>query len=160
VAGRKKPLVVVRTELERYAERGVFGSFSETVAKSGSVEFRFNWLWKLPFHLTFDSKPQTLTFKKLLPDVEPGSDLDAGLKAFLKDCSSAERPEHRRIDRERVSVRFSNRRGAVSLTFRVTGFDYEYAVNRAINLVNELFVGFLNLRYPEYMIKAFRLPDE
>jgi len=43
---------------------------------------------------------------------------------------------------------------------RVAGGDYEYAVKRAINLVNELFVGFLNLRYPEYMIKAFRLPEE
>jgi hypothetical protein len=82
------------------------------------------------------------------------------LKAFLKDCSSAGRPGHRRIDRDQVSVRFSNRRGTVSLSFLVTGGDYEYAVKRAINLVNELFVGFLNLRYPEYMIKAFRLPEE
>jgi hypothetical protein len=159
VASRKKPLSIVRAELERYAERGVFGSFSETDASNGSVDFRFNWLWKLPFHLTFDPARHAITFRKLLPDVEPGSDLDAGVKAFLKDCWSADRPEHRRIDRDRLTVSYTNRRGTASLTFRVLG-DYEYAVRRAMNLVNELFVGFLNLRYPEYMIKAFRLPEE
>jgi hypothetical protein len=160
VAARRKPLSIVRAELERYAERGVFGSFSETGATNGSVDFRFNWLWKLPFHLTFDAKRQAITFKKLLPEVAPGSDLDAGVKAFLKGCSSADRPEHRRVDRDRLTVGYRNRRGTVSLTFRVPGVDYEYAVRRAIYLVNELFVGFLNLRYPEYMIKAFRLPEE
>ncbi len=151
---------MVRSELERYAERGVFGSFSETPASNGSADFRFNWLWKLPFHLSFDSGREAITFKKLLPDVAPGSGLDADIKAFLKDCSSLERPEHRRIDRKQLTVRYSNRRGSVSLTFQITGGDYEYAVKRAIALVNELFVGFLNMRYPEYMVKAFRLPEE
>jgi len=160
VAARKKPLSIVRSALARYAERGVFGSFSEAAGANGNAEFRFNWLWKLPFHLTFDSERGSITFKKLLPDVEPGSPLDADIKSFLKECSSDDRPEHRRLDREQVLVRYSNRRGSVSLTFLITGGDYEYAIRRAINLVNELFVGFLNLRYPDYMVKAFRLPEE
>jgi len=160
VAARKKPLAIVRDELARYAERGVFGSFSETRASDGTAEFKFNWLWKLPFRLTFDPKRQVIIFKKLLPDVEPGSDLDAALKAFLKECSSASRPEHRRVDPEQISVQYANRRGTISLTFRAVAGDYEYTVQRAINLVNELFVGFLNLCYPAYMAKVFHLPEE
>lgn len=92
--------------------------------------------------------------------MDPASDLNADIKAFLKGCSSDARPEHRRLDPKRVAVRYSNRRGSASVTLQVVAGDYEYAVKRAINLVNELFVGFLNVRYPEYMIRAFRLPEE
>lgn len=151
---------MVRSELERYARRGVFRSFSDIGVSKQSAEFRFNWLWNLPFHLSFDEKRGAIAFKKLLPNIEPGSDLATGVKAFLKEYSSPDRPAHRRIDPERVAVRYSNRRGTVALTFVVARGQYGYGVERAINLVNELFVGFLNLRYPEYMAANFHLPEE
>ena len=123
-AARKKPLSMVRSELETATPNGACSALSsETPASNGSADFRFNWLWKLPFHLSFDSGREAITFKKLLPDVGPGSGLDADIKAFLKDCSSLERPEHRRIDRKQLTVRYSNRRGSVSLTFQITGGD-------------------------------------
>jgi hypothetical protein len=160
VARRKQPLAIVRSELERYAQRGVFRSFSETASGNGNSEFRFNWLWNLPFQVTFEAQRGALSFKKLLPNVAAESNLNAGLKAFLKDYASAERPPHRRIDADRVALRYSNRRGTVALTFLIASDQYSYGVQRAINLINELFIGFLNLRYPEYMVKNFHLPEE
>ncbi len=160
MAARRPPLAEARSELERYAQRGVFRSFSEARTPSGSAEFRFIWLWNLPFYLRFDPAQRAITFPKLLPNVKSGSHLDASLKAFFKDCSSTDRPEHRRVDPKRASIRYSNRRGTVTLTLTAERGQSAYAVKRAINLVNELFVGFLNLRYPEYLVANFHLPEE
>ncbi len=141
----------VARALQTYADRGVFRSFSET--DSG---FRFNWLWDVPFHLTFDSKRHALVFKKLLPKIPAGSEMDLGIKTFIASCSSADRPEHRRVDTKRLRVRYL--RG--SLTFVVLDGKYEYAVKQAINLVNEILLGFVSGKYPEYMVEHFRLPED
>src|SRR5215470_1816605 len=133
------PLRVVRSVLETYAERGVFRSFSQVA----SSEFQFHWLWNHPFRMTFDEQRASLTFSRLLPGIPAGSDIDAGLRAFVQSCQSPERPEHRRIDPARVAVRYTNRRGCASIRFRVTGGDYEYGTRKAIHLVNEMFVSFL-----------------
>jgi len=150
----------VRRVLEAYARRGVFRSFSQTSSGSRQTEFRFHWLWNLPFHLAFDAGRGALSFRKLLPHIPAGSDVDAGLRAFLKSCSSPDRPEHRRIDPARVAVRYSNRRGAATLTFQAVGNDFEYAVKKAINLVNEIFLGFLNADHPDYMARHFSIPED
>jgi hypothetical protein len=146
---------VVSRELQRYAARGVFRAFSRT-----GDEFHFHWLWDLPFHLTFDRKAGVLAFKKLLPNIPAGSALEASLKEFLKGFGSSERPAHRRIDPERVSVRYANRRGTITLSFVISGDNHEYAVRKVLQLVNEVFLGFLHLHYPEYMAENFRLPLE
>lgn len=153
-------LALLTRELEHYAERGIFRSFSHKPAAGGRTEFHFHWLWNLAFHLTFDPEQRALQFKKLLPNVPAGSDLETELKEFLHDCSSPDRPEHRRADPKRLAVRSANRRGALTLTFVVEANDYSYAVKKAIHLVNELFVAFLSVRYPECMAQNFHLSNE
>jgi len=139
--------------LERYAQRGVFRSFSQTAPN----QFHFQWLWNLPFRLTFDAARCAWRFPNLLPDIPRGSPLETELKAALRAICAADRPEHRRIDARRLSVRYSNRRGTVSLSFVVLRGDYGYGVKKAIGLVNELFVGFLNVHHPDYMAGTFHL---
>ena len=146
--------------MESYAKRGVFRSFSRTSAGAGRAEFSFRWLWNLPFHLTLDEKRGVLSFKKLLPGIPPGSPLETELKTFIKGCSSTDRPEHRRCDAKRISIRYSNRRGTVGITFRIVGNDYEYGAKQAINVVNEIFLGFLNAQHHEYMVEHFHLSSE
>lgn len=157
---RLQPLVVVSDELKTYARRGVFRSFSQTRADGNEAEFRFYWLWNLPFHLSFDGKRKTLSFKNLLPGVVAGSELNTKLKAFIKGRCSDDQPEHRQPDPKRVSIRYSNLRGNVSVTFLVVENDYEYGVKKALNLVNEVFVGFLNVHFPEYMAQHFRRQED
>ncbi len=161
---RIQPLALVNGELESYARRGVFRSFSQTYGDDKLAEFSFYWLWNLPFHLTFDVRRKALSFKNLLPDVPAGSELESGLKALIKSRSSSsssrDQPEHRRLDPKRVSIHYSNRRGQVSLVFRVSNGEYQHAVTKALNLVNEIFVGFLNAQFPEYTAQHFRRQED
>ena len=108
----------------------------------------------------FDGRRKALSFKKLLPNIVPGSALDTDLKAFIKGRCSPDQPEHRRLDSKRVAARYSNRQGTVNLSFLVVGNDYEYGVRKALNMVNEIFIAFLNVYYPEYLVENFRIPEE
>jgi|SRR5579859_1561404 len=157
---RIQPVALVCEQLKTYAQRGVFRSFSQTRAEGSQTEFRFYWLWDLPFHLSFDGKRKALSFKNLLPGIPAESELNAKLKAFIKSRCSGDQPQHRRLDPERIEVRSSNLRGKVSLTFLVVEEDYQYGVKKALNLVNELLVGFLNVHFPEYMVQHFRRPED
>ncbi len=150
----------VKQILKSYAERGMFRSFSQTAHTNGKAEFRFFWLYNLPFHVIFDQKRGALSFRKLLPGVPPGSQLEAELKTFIRSLASPDRVEHRRLDPARLSVAYVNRDGTVALTFLVTRDDYEYGVKKAINVVNEVFLSFLNVRFPEYMIEKFKLSED
>jgi len=153
-------LALVHGELETYARRGVFRSFSQTRVNGAQAEFRFYWLWNLPFQLRFDATRKTMSFKNLLPGVPAGSELNGRLKGFIKDLSASGQPEHRRVDPKRISIRYSNRRGNVTITFVVAKNEYEYGVKIAINLINEMFVGFLNVHFPEYTVQHFRRPED
>jgi hypothetical protein len=164
---RIQPLALVNSELESYARRGFFRSFSQTDGNDKRAEFRFFWLWNLPFHLAVDARRKTLSFKNLLPNVPVDSELNASLKALVKLRSSISKkkkeegdPEHRQLDSKRVSVRYSNHRGQVSLIFTVAENEYQYAVQKALNLVNEIFVGVLNARFPEYVARHFRQQED
>jgi hypothetical protein len=165
----KDPLAVISRQLESYAERGVFHSFSRIPAAipgrtqtsaADRAEFRFSWLWNLPFQLTFEKRKKAISFPQLFPNINPGSELEAELKAFVRKLSSPDRPEHRRLDPQRVRVRYSNRGNSGSLAFLVAGNHYEYAMKRSLNSVHEIFVGFLNVHYAEYMRENLRIPEE
>jgi len=158
-AGRVLPSQVKKV-LASYAERGVFRSFSQVAGEKGKAEFHFYWLWNVPLHLTFDPTRATLSFRKLLPGVVRGSQLETELKAFIESFSDASRPDHRRIDPARLGLRYTNQRGTVALTFRILRDDFEYGVWTAVNVVNEIFLGFLNVRFPEYAAAKFKLPEE
>ncbi|HEY6305349.1 MAG TPA: hypothetical protein VI488_02690, partial [Candidatus Angelobacter sp.] len=71
-----------------------------------------------------------------------------------------DQPEHRRVDPKRVSVRYSNLSGNVSITFLVVGDEYEYAVKKVLNLINEVFVGFLNVHFQEYTAEHFHKQED
>ena len=146
--------------LEAYARRGVFRSFSRTQQSPSRAEFRFRWLLDLPFRVVWNDRAATLTFPDLLPDVEPRSLLERGLRAFVKARSSASLPDHRWIDPARLAVACSNRGGQVSLSLRVHARQYEYGVKKAVQLVNEIFLSFLSVLHPDYLSRAFHLPEE
>jgi hypothetical protein len=110
--------------------------------------------------MTFDRHPGALEFRKLLPNVPAGSDLDRGLKAFVRGFTSTERPAHRSVDPAKLKIRYANRRGTVTLAFAMVENDPAYAVQKSLQVVNEVFVGFLSLRHPEYMAENFRLSLE
>ncbi len=159
----KQPLSIVRKVLQGYADRGVFRAFTEVPSRNGMAEFKFLWfpITKERFTLIYTDRTRALTFKRLLRCMPAKSEMYSELKSFIKDKSSPDLPEHRRVDPERAEVRCSNRLGSVSVTVIIKGNEYEYGVRKAVNLVSDLFMDLLHeSSYYEYMAENFDMPEE
>jgi hypothetical protein len=68
-------------------------------------------------------------------------------------------PDHKRVDARRARLTASITKGDFSLAIAIRGANHEYAVKRALNLINDLFV-MLHERHPEYLIEQFGLSSE
>jgi hypothetical protein len=129
----------------------VFRSFSEARTRGGGVEFRIVWLGSSVFRLVFDPAKNTLTYRDLLPDVRAGSDLHVGIRSFLEELQSRDRPSHRRLDAKRMKVRCIHSGGKVSIQFVILKREYRYGVRRSLEHLQEMFTSFLGVYHPEYM---------
>ena len=147
--------MVVREKLQEYADRGVFRGFSEV--RPG--QFRFVWGIYDETELIVDTERGVLRFRRLLPNVPARSEIYRELKSFVADRHDKALPEHRRIDRKRAVASCSTRQGNFSLQVEVRKREYEYAVNRIVNLVHELFV-YLKDAHPGYLAESFDVPEE
>ena len=154
-----RALGVVRKNLRVYAERGIFRSLNEVAPRNGKQSYRFGWLGDRPLELDVDTETALLTFKRLLPNVPSNSDLYSDLKRFLQCRCDTDLPKHRRIDSKRAEVGWVNRSGNVSITLKVRNNQYQYGLNRLVNLVHEIFVE-LNDSHPDYMCANFDVPQE
>lgn len=151
--------VEVRARLQEYAERGVFRGLAERPARRGRHEFTFRWLAPAPFTLRYDPVSGTLAFPDLLPNVPARSAVAGALRRFVRGRASADLPAHRRVDPERAAVRCFVRRAALSLEVVARENHHGYGVNRAVNLVHEIFMH-LHAYFPEYMWENFDAPQE
>ena len=77
-------------------------------------------------------------------------------KQFVAARQSDETLEHRRIEPKKVRISCSLKNGNISLLFISKDGDLEYATQKLINLMHEIFMVFLRdgLFY-EYMIETF-----
>jgi hypothetical protein len=110
-------------------------------------------------HAVFDARRGVLSFPSLFPGVARPSPKASGLDAIVRDSSSSRQPAHKRLDGRRVRVTGTVRRGDWWLVITVRGRNHAYAVQRALNLVNDLFL-FLHESHPEYLIEHFGLSPE
>jgi hypothetical protein len=142
--------------LETYANRGVFKGFSRR-----PTGFRMLWHRDQYFDLNLDTRKKTLRIPVVLPNVPASSSMYREFKEFIASRQSNDVPEHRRVDPRKVSIRISNRAGKIGLTLTVRNNNYEYATRKLINLVQEIYLGFLyDGPYYDYMVETFNLdPD-
>ena len=142
---------------QAYADRGVFRGFRAMSLPRGRVAYQFKWLTRKPVHAEFDPRTNTLRFPALLPDISKTA------AAEMADVINARRhrgtPDHKRLDARRTRFETAFRKGAVSLTATVRGRNHDYAVQTALNLINEMFVT-LQERHPEYLIEHFGMSAE
>lgn len=160
IAPHRKSSDSVREILQQYADRGIFREFGETIKTAGRSEYRFRWLTDAPLHLIHDKKAGTLTWKNLLPAMPARSAIYADFKSFIEGRASKSLPEHRRIDPKKAEIVLSNRAGRVSVALKIKGRNDEYAARKAVNLVNEIFNGFLTGPYYDYMVENFHISEE
>jgi hypothetical protein len=149
----------VERALQRYADRGVFRDFSSHRGRGGRLAFQFTWLMRQPMTLTFEPRTAALTFTTVLPGVGSASALSTELLAMIDERRTRAVPAHKRIDGRRVRLEHSIKRGDLSVALIVRGQHHAYAVQRGLNLVNDLFV-LLHTTYPDYLSERFGLSEE
>ena len=154
------PRETVLKSLRSYADKGIFRGFGPRVDRSGNLECRFLWHAPERHRLRFEPGRSTLVFVDLLPEVPYPSDMDRALRAFVAGRSGEELPAHRRIDPKKANCRCRNRKGKISIEIRCLDGDFEYTANKAVKLVNEVFLNFLAGPYDGYMIEHFGAPEE
>jgi hypothetical protein len=156
---RLDPTELVTSSLENYAQRGVFSGFGQTDCSGGKTVFSFIWLHNRHMELTLEPANEALRFDRILPGVKAGTPLAIDLKRLIKRLRSDEVPAYRRVDAARAALTCSIRQDHLSVRIAVKKNDYEYAVNRMINVAHELFV-YLRSAWPEYLIEYFDEPEE
>lgn len=148
----------VTAALQDYADRGVFRGFSVTQERGRRV-FRFLWLSRQTMTLTYDPRTAVLSFARLFPGVDTQPALLGDLKTIVSERTTRAVPEHKRIDGRRARLSVTVRQGAASLTLGVRGRHHAYAVQRALNLVNDLFLA-LHASYQDYLVDQFGVSSE
>ena len=149
----------VALALRRYADRGVFRGLSVAAGRGGRQNFSFTWLTRRPMALSYEPKSGALVFKDLLPGVGANRALVSELKSIVDDHAGSAVPAHRRLDARRLRAACSVRGGHLTLSLQVRGAHHEYAVQRGLNLVNQLFL-LLQANYPEYLVEQFGFSAE
>ena len=145
--------------MQAYADRGVFRGLSGNQGRGRSSEFRFTWLTRRPMTVSYDPKYAALTFQDLFPGLHQDPKLVSELRAIVHAHTGASVPASRRIDARRARIRCTLRAGRLSLSLLVRGTNHQYAVQRGLNLVNQLFLH-LQAYYPEYLVEQFGFSSE
>jgi len=149
----------IRASLRAYADRGVFRGLNEEKSGTGKYDFTFVWLTERPLDFHYDSARGVMRFRNLLPNVALRSQVYDSLKVLVNERQGDDLPEHKRIDRTRAEIACSRREGNVSIALRIKNNEYDYGVNRLINLVHELFVHLQESHF-EYLAANFNISEE
>ena len=105
----------------------------------------------------FDSRRQRLSFPSLLPAIDKASVTD--VRAVVESRTSRKLPAHKRLDSRRARVTGRIRKGDYMLVVDIRGHHHHYAVQKALNLINEIFV-MLHEAHPEYLVEHFGISPE
>ena len=154
MAGNRDP---VTAALQAYADRGVFRGFRATPIGRGQIEYQFLWLTKRPMRAVFNPAARRLTFPSALPQIDRRAAAD--MKAVVDSRSRRHQPEHKRVDARRSRITGALRKGAFSVAVDIRGQNHEYAVSKALNLINEMFV-ILHEHHPGYLVERFGISTE
>ncbi|MCH7815098.1 MAG: hypothetical protein IIC60_00885 [Proteobacteria bacterium] len=152
----------VTSELQNYADRGIFQNFSRIQSADGSqVDFRFRWLATTPFHLKLNTSKPELELRNVLPAVPFRSEMDKAFRAFLIQRCDTSIASHRRLDGSRFAFNCRNRQQNLSVAIGFQARDAGAAAKTAVNLLHEIFNNFLaEGPYQNYMVETFNVPEE
>lgn len=107
------------------------------------------------YDLMYDVSRKSLRFPVVLPKAPRAMYED--FKKFVARRQT-EPLEHRRIDAKKVRISCSFKNGNIALLFTAKDGDLQYAAEKLINLVHEVFLVFLrDGLYYEYMIETFEV---
>jgi hypothetical protein len=139
--------------LSRYAERGVFRSFTALPQAGSRATFCMQWHKERNFDIVVDGKLKSIRVSVVLPNVAPRSSMDRAYREFLAGFQNGELPVHRSIDRRKAILKCVNRLGSLSVALDVRDGDYAYATEKLLAVIHETYLLFLQLGgYADYMV--------
>jgi len=140
--------------LTRYAERGVFRSFTAQLPQPAErAAFSMQWHKERTFQIVADGASKTVRMSVVLPNVPARSHMDRAYRLFLLDFQNGELPPHRSIDKRKAALKCVNRLGDISLVLSVVDGDYVYATEKLLAVAHESYLLFLQLgSYADYMV--------
>lgn len=158
-AKRATGAAAVTATLQGYADRGVFRGFTVRLGRNLHHHYQFKWLTRDPMQVTFEGFRGILVFRNLLPGIDPKGTLLDQIKEKIISRSGGRIPQHRRLDPRRARVAYMCRNRSVSLKISIKGHHHAYAVQKSLNLVNEIFL-LLQEKYPDYLTAQFGFSAE
>ena len=147
---------IVRERIKSLVDRGVFNGCEETFDRSGKLCIRFRWLLGREFLLEYDPEKQRLTAKDIFPTIKHRSFIDNDLRKFI---ASSNYPDHRRIDREKSALTYTNKKQQISLVMTIYDDHLSYGVGALLNIINELFKQ-IGLYHTGYLHQQLGVPEE
>jgi hypothetical protein len=139
--------------LSRYAERGVFRSFTAQPCTGSRAQFSMQWHKDRNFEIVVDGALKSVRVTSVLPNVASRSSMDRAYRRFLEEFQNGELPPHRSIERRKSILKCVNRLGSVSVALEVRDGDYAYATEKLLAVVQETYLLFLQLGgYADYMV--------
>jgi hypothetical protein len=140
--------------LRRYAERGVFRSFTALPRTGSRAAFCMQWHKDRNFDIVVDGALKAVRVTAVLPNVAARSTMDRAYRRFLEGFQNGELPIHRSIDARKSSIKCENRLGSLSVALEVRDGDYAYATEKLLAVINETYLLFLQLGgYADYMVQ-------
>lgn len=149
----------IRQRILDYTDRGTFAGCREQSLRGGTVAFTFRWLLSADFQLRVNPTKGELVCVDVLPQVPQRSYLDREIRRYIASRSDAELPVHRRMDPDKVSLKFRNRAGDGTLSMSLLSEDSAYALKALFTLLNDLF-AWLQLYHIDYLQQNFGVPEE
>ena len=105
----------------------------------------------------FDARRRALRFPALLPGIDRVA--AAELQSIVASRTARAQPAHKRLDSRRARITGTVRKGDFWLNVDIRGRNHDYAVTKALNLINELFLA-LHEGHPEYLVERFGFSTE
>ena len=158
---RTRPVEAVTEQLRTYATRGVFREFSVRAVPGNGAEYRFVWLTTRAIHASYHARSSELRLTDLLPGIPARSKMDRESACVPNRATEPELPAHRRISRTLVpTMRCVNRRGKISVHLTLSRKHSADATRLCVQLISEIFQGFLMGPYHEYMVAQFEVRED
>jgi hypothetical protein len=133
----------VHEVLHGYAQRGIFRGLGNLGVSRAKYAFRMVWHHDRVFDFVFDSRRSALSFPSLLPNVGGKSRLNRNFNHYVKNMSSLDLPEHRRVDPDKSVLVTRRRQGDLGLALIVLDDDLEYGTRKLVNIAHEIYMVFL-----------------
>lgn len=156
-------LTTTTQTLTDYASKGFFNTFSTAKLSNSQATYHVRWHFQNIYELILNTKTNKLSIPVILPNVPARSAMDKDFRAFIKELSDTDLPEHRRIPSEQLKVVNKNKGLSLIMTLPkpLTATTLEQSIEKFISSIHQVFKFFLkNGNYDDYVAQTYGIDSD